>query len=140
MSTRKPRTKEERRAYDAARNAKQPPTMNTVQQYEYQVAQLRNQLAEQQRVTLNNAARFDKMFRASEEMRNRQVDIINRLMKGEPIPEQLHALLKEVSGLKVDLDSVSSQLAIRTAELEDAKSTIHQLRLSLDPTGRMNIG
>lgn len=51
--------------------------------------------------------RFDEALRRSEQMRNRQVDVINRLQEGEPVSEQMTDLLRE-----------NAVLTVRCADLE----------------------
>lgn len=76
-------------------------------------------------------AEFDTMLRRSEAMRNHQVDIINRLLKGGTIPEEMTMLQTELAEAMVHEENLRKHLETRSAELDVARSRIAHLELQM---------
>jgi hypothetical protein len=66
----------------------------------------------------------EKMFRRSEAMRNRQVEIINRLQKGDDPKVVYTDLLMEIESLKAERDALADQLAGAKSEIVALKANV----------------
>lgn len=100
------------------------------EQHEVRVTGLINQINQLEAARAKDQATFDEMFRRSEAMRNRQIDIINRLLRGGTIPEELSILLEENAAYEVeiaDLHAVAGTLKARVKQLEEDRQMLSDM-------------
>lgn len=88
---------------------------NTLQRevmYENRLKTFSSEIDELRGIISRQQIDFDEMFRKSEAMRNRQVDVINRLLKGGTMDEETLILMEENSKLQVEVADLRALLHI----------------------------
>lgn len=97
---------------------------NTLQReamYESRLKALSEEIDDLRGIISRQQVDFDEMFRKSEAMRNRQVDVINRLLKGETISEELSIALEELGGQVILVDRLKTTIADLEAQVATLK-------------------
>jgi predicted RNase H-like nuclease (RuvC/YqgF family) len=93
---------------------------STTENYEHQIQVLTEQLHASDNGKAEMVRKFEDMYRRSEAMRNRQIDTINRLLKGGTIDEELVIALAEVANLQVQLGRYEETVADLETRLKEA--------------------
>lgn len=116
----------------ALREAKGKRTLTETEQLEFRVRDLEEKVLAREATIERQQVQFDEMLRRSEAVRNRQVDIINRLKRGGTWDDEFVILQGDLAAAHVHLERYEAAVADLEAKLAEERQKIQQMQVVID--------